>query len=244
MRGSRTGRERSTISVMNRQNLPSMAVAIAALIVWLTGTGIAAYTLPRNSVGTAQLKEAAVTNTRLANNSVGTKRIKNNAVTSLKIRNRTIQKADLSWDLWQELETKVGRTGPAGPGGLRGRRGRRGLRARRRSRPSTPSTAACRNSEVRRLPGRPSSLSCSTTRTSRQPPASRWTTTFGTGGWPGRRSIPAHTRPRCERPVMGRQRSTSGGSTPGPRAGATKTPTSGPWRIRQRKSHSRPPGSK
>ena len=44
---------------MNRQNLPSMAVAIVALIVGLTGTGIAAYTLPRNSVGTAELKKAA-----------------------------------------------------------------------------------------------------------------------------------------------------------------------------------------
>ncbi len=103
-----------------------MAVAIAALIVGLTGTGIAAYTLPRNSVGTAQLKKAAVTNTRLANNSVGTKRIKNNAVTSLKIRNRTIKQADLSWDLWQELETKVGRRGPAGPGGPQGPQGPQG----------------------------------------------------------------------------------------------------------------------
>ena len=80
-----------------------MAIAIVALIIGLTGTGVAVYTLPRNSVGTTQIKKGAVTNTRLGNNSVGTKRIKNNAVTSLKIRNRTIREADLSWDLWEEI---------------------------------------------------------------------------------------------------------------------------------------------
>ena len=103
-----------------------MAVAIAALIVGLTGTGIAAYTLPRNSVGTGQLKKASVTNTRLANNSVGTKRIKNNAVTSLKIRNRTIQEADLSWDLWQEIRSAAGAPGAPGPPGPPGSRGATG----------------------------------------------------------------------------------------------------------------------
>jgi hypothetical protein len=103
-----------------------MAIAIVALIIGLTGTGVAVYTLPRNSVGTAQIKKGAVTNTRLANNSVGTKRIKNNAVTSLKIRNRTIQEADLSWDLWEEIRGAAGATGAPGPKGATGARGPQG----------------------------------------------------------------------------------------------------------------------
>jgi len=103
-----------------------MAIAIVALIIGLTGTGVAVYTLPRNSVGTAQIKKGAVTNTRLGNNSVGTKRIKNNAVTSLKIKNRTIQEADLSWALWEEIRGAAGATGAPGPKGATGARGPQG----------------------------------------------------------------------------------------------------------------------
>jgi hypothetical protein len=52
-----------------------MVVAMTALFVALGGTSYAAFTLPKNSVGTAQLKKGAVT----------TKKIKNGAVTAAKI---------------------------------------------------------------------------------------------------------------------------------------------------------------
>ena len=45
---------------------PAMVVACAALAVALGGTGYAALKLPRNSVGTKQLKNSAVTNRKLA----------------------------------------------------------------------------------------------------------------------------------------------------------------------------------
>jgi asparagine N-glycosylation enzyme membrane subunit Stt3 len=54
---------------------PALVVAFVALLVALGGTAFAAFTLPKNSVGTQQLK----------NNAVTTKKIKNGAVTKAKI---------------------------------------------------------------------------------------------------------------------------------------------------------------
>ena len=54
---------------------PAMAVALAALFVALGGTSYAAFSLPKNSVGTKQLKKNAVT----------TSKIKKGAVTASKI---------------------------------------------------------------------------------------------------------------------------------------------------------------
>jgi hypothetical protein len=49
---------------------PSMVIASIALLVALAGTGYAAITLPRNSVGTAQLKNDAVITTKVKNHSL------------------------------------------------------------------------------------------------------------------------------------------------------------------------------
>jgi hypothetical protein len=49
---------------------PAMVVAMTALIVALTGSAYAAISVPRNSIGTRQLKAKSVTNGKLANNSV------------------------------------------------------------------------------------------------------------------------------------------------------------------------------
>jgi hypothetical protein len=54
---------------------PALIVSLVALVVALGGTSYAAFTLPRNSVGTKQLKNRAVT----------TKKIKNGAVTGSKM---------------------------------------------------------------------------------------------------------------------------------------------------------------
>ena len=64
---------------------PAMAVALIALIVALGGTSYAAFMLPKNSVGTKQLKNGAVTTKKLHNGAVTTGKIKNGAVTGSKI---------------------------------------------------------------------------------------------------------------------------------------------------------------
>jgi hypothetical protein len=75
--------------------------ASIALFVALGGTGYAAVTLPRNSVGHAQLR----------NNAVGTKELRRGAVRSSDIRNRTIRVSDLASSTRSALK---GAQGPRG----------------------------------------------------------------------------------------------------------------------------------
>ena len=82
-----------------RRPSPAMIVACLALALALGGTGIAAVTaLPRNSVGTAQLQ--------------------NNAVTSAKVLNGSLSKADFRGG--QFPAGPPGSPGPAGPQGVKG----------------------------------------------------------------------------------------------------------------------------
>lgn len=86
-----------------------MVVACAALLVALSGTGMAAATqLARNSVGTPQLKDSAVTNSK----------IKNNAVNSAKVAARSLLRSDFAPG--QLPAGPVGPQGPAGPTGAAG----------------------------------------------------------------------------------------------------------------------------
>jgi hypothetical protein len=78
--------------------------ASLALFIALGGTGYAAVTLPRNSVGSAQLRS----------NSVGAKEIRRGAVRSAEIRNRSIRLTDLATNTRKALR---GTPGPAGPAG-------------------------------------------------------------------------------------------------------------------------------
>jgi hypothetical protein len=78
--------------------------ASLALFIALGGTGYAAVTLPRDSVGPAQLRS----------NAVGTKEIRRGAVRSSDIRNRAIRVRDLASSTRQSLR---GTTGPQGPAG-------------------------------------------------------------------------------------------------------------------------------
>ncbi len=94
---------RLPIRISGRRPSPAMIVACIALGVALSGTGIAAVTaaLPRNSVGTPQLK--------------------NNAVTAAKVRNGSLSKADFrSGQLPAGAPGSPGSPGPAGPQGLKG----------------------------------------------------------------------------------------------------------------------------
>lgn len=76
---------------------PAMIVALAALFVALGGTSYAAFSLPKNSVGSAQIKRGAVTKTKIATGTLA------------------------------GLHGRKGATGPAGPAGAKGDQGIQGL---------------------------------------------------------------------------------------------------------------------
>jgi len=99
---------------------PSSATVIAsvALLLALGGTGVAAVTvLPRNSVGTAQLKS--------------------NAVTSAKVRNGSLLRAD-----FRRGQIPAGPTGARGPQGPAGPPGPAGIAALERVDITTPTSSA------------------------------------------------------------------------------------------------------
>jgi hypothetical protein len=77
---------------------PSLAVSLVALLAALGGTSYAAFTLPKNSVGTKQLK--------------------NNAVVSSKVKNHSLTMADFKPG--QLPAGPRGATGPTGPAGAMG----------------------------------------------------------------------------------------------------------------------------
>src|SRR3954464_12685238 len=85
---------------------PSMVVACLALLFALTGTGVAAYqaTVPRNSVGTLQLKSNAVT----------TAKVKNGSLLRSDFRSGQIPRGPAG------LPGPQGPAGPAGPAGAAG----------------------------------------------------------------------------------------------------------------------------
>jgi len=84
---------------------PALVVSIVALIVALGGVGYTASKLPRNSVGRAQLRDAAVTGAKLARNSVGRAQLRDaavseselarSAVTSAKVRDKSLLGIDI-----------------------------------------------------------------------------------------------------------------------------------------------------
>jgi hypothetical protein len=68
-------------------------IGLVALCIALTGTAYAA-TLPRNSVGTRQLKNNAVTSAKIKRNAVTWAKIRRNAVTSRKVRDGSLLAKD------------------------------------------------------------------------------------------------------------------------------------------------------
>jgi X-X-X-Leu-X-X-Gly heptad repeat protein len=67
-----------------RRPSPAVVISLIALIVALGGTGYAAFRVPDNSIGTAQLRNGAV----------ATKKLRNGAVTAAKINVRTLTVPD------------------------------------------------------------------------------------------------------------------------------------------------------
>ena len=82
-------------------------MATLAVFIALGGTSYA-LTLPRNSVGSEQLKSR----------SVGNSELKRNAVTSAKVKGRSLRLSDLSPSARAALRGQTGPTGPAGPSGV------------------------------------------------------------------------------------------------------------------------------
>jgi hypothetical protein len=64
-----------------RKPSPAMIVAVAALVAAIGGTSYAAFSLPKNSVGTKQLKKNAVTNSKIKNRAVTASKINTNGLT-------------------------------------------------------------------------------------------------------------------------------------------------------------------
>src|SRR3712207_1551617 len=71
-------------------SLAGLILALVALVAAAAGVGYAAAT-----IGTAQLKDNAVTAPKIKKNAVTTKKIKNNAVKGSKVKDRSLAVADL-----------------------------------------------------------------------------------------------------------------------------------------------------
>lgn len=69
---------------------PAMVVACIALIVALGGTSYAAIKLPKNSVGTRQLKNNAVTGVKVKANAIASPKVANNSLTGADLNEATL----------------------------------------------------------------------------------------------------------------------------------------------------------
>src|SRR5918995_1562881 len=70
-------------AILSPLRSPAMIVACVALVVALGGVSYAAGVLPKNSVGTAQLKKQAVTRKKIAANAVTSGRVKNGSLSGV-----------------------------------------------------------------------------------------------------------------------------------------------------------------
>jgi hypothetical protein len=82
-------------AVLRRRPSVSLVVSVVALFVALGGVGWAATQLPAGSVGTAQLKNRAVTYAKLGNGSVGNWKLAFGSVGRLKIQNGAVHKEQI-----------------------------------------------------------------------------------------------------------------------------------------------------
>lgn len=82
-------KEISVKQIRKRLTYANVMSSIAVFVV-LGGTAFAATQLPKNSVGTKQLKNNAVTKKKIKKNSVVTNKIKNNAVTGAKVKESSL----------------------------------------------------------------------------------------------------------------------------------------------------------
>lgn len=84
---------------------PSMAVALLALFVAMSGSAYASVKLSKNSVTTKTIKNGAVTNAKIKNSAVNAKKVKKNSLTGTQINEATLAGVNAA---------TVGGVGPAG----------------------------------------------------------------------------------------------------------------------------------
>jgi len=77
-------------SLVRRRPSAAMVVSVLALFVAMGGVGWAAITIPSNSVGTAQLQNASVTNHKILNGAVGNFKLAFGAVGARKLANGAV----------------------------------------------------------------------------------------------------------------------------------------------------------
>ena len=82
-------------SVLRRRPSASLLISCAALFLSLGGVGYAATTIGANSVGSAQLKNGAVTYKKIAPNSVGQVRLATGGVTNAKLAKNSVSYKDI-----------------------------------------------------------------------------------------------------------------------------------------------------
>jgi hypothetical protein len=80
----------------SRRVSPALVIACISLFVSLSGFGYAALKLPRNSVGTPQLRTGAVTSPKLRASAVVRSKLANNAVSGAKIADGGVTGADVN----------------------------------------------------------------------------------------------------------------------------------------------------
>lgn len=95
---------------------PSMGVALVALAVALAGTGYAITALPANSVGTAQIKKAAVTSAK----------VRNGSLLAVDFKKGQLPRGPRGYEGDVGATGATGPTGPAGPEGPAGATGATG----------------------------------------------------------------------------------------------------------------------
>jgi hypothetical protein len=99
---------------------PATGVALVALFVALSGVGVAASTLPSNSVGTAQIKNDSVTAAKIAHNSIPSVLIRNGSLMAVDFAAGQIPAGP------RGDKGDTGATGLQGPQGVRGPTGPKG----------------------------------------------------------------------------------------------------------------------
>lgn len=102
---------------------PAMVVALIALFIALGGGAYAAVSLPANSVGSKQLKNGAVIESKLANNMVTSAKVKDRSLLAKDFAAGQLRAGPRGATGPQGATGRQGPTGPAGPAGAPGTAG-------------------------------------------------------------------------------------------------------------------------
>ncbi len=79
---------------MEKRITPSLVISVIALVVALGGVSYAAINIPKNSVGSKQLKKNSVTTKKLKKKAVNRSRLRSDAVNSAKVKDGTLLRND------------------------------------------------------------------------------------------------------------------------------------------------------